>query len=236
MRMKQKEGDAPKGRRPGFDFVAQLAQVKLLRAVASERQLQEVMADFWFNHFNVFAGKQMEAALLREYEGKVLRPNALGSFPELLEATTRSPAMLIYLDNWRNMRRRLNENYARELLELHTLGVDGGYTQQDIIEVARCFTGWTVEQPQKDPRFVFRRRQHDFGEKHVLGHVIPPGRGEEDAEEVLRILAAHPSTAHFIARKLARRFVSDDPPETLVARIAASYSRTQGDIRSMLRT
>src|SRR5439155_23624675 len=122
MRMKRKEGDAPKGRRPGFDFVAQLAQVKLLRAVASERQLQEVMADFWFNHFNVFAGKQMEAALLPEYEGKVLRPNALGSFPELLEATAHSPAMLIYLDNWRSTARRrggqgLNENYARELLE-----------------------------------------------------------------------------------------------------------------------
>jgi uncharacterized protein (DUF1800 family) len=236
MRMKRKESEAPKGPRPGFDFVAQLTQVKLLRAVASERQLQEAMADFWFNHFNVFAGKEMEAALLPEYEARVLRPNALGSFPELLVATARSPAMLVYLDNWRSARRRLNENYARELLELHTLGVDGGYTQKDIIEVARCFTGWTVEQPQRDPRFVFRPRAHDYGIKHVLGQVIAPGRGEEDAEEVLRILAAHPSTAHFIAKKLARRFVSDDPPETLVARIAATYARTQGDIRSMLRT
>lgn len=122
------------------------------------------------------------------------------------------------------------------MLELHTLGVDGGYTQKDIIEVARCFTGWTVEQPQRDPRFVFRPRAHDYGIKRVLGQVIAPGRGEEDAEEVLHILAAHPSTAHFIAMKLARRFVSDDPPETLVGRIAATYSRTQGDIRSMLRT
>jgi uncharacterized protein (DUF1800 family) len=242
MREKRKQdGPQPGMKKPGFDFVAQLAQVKLLRAVASERQLEEVMADFWFNHFNVFAGKEMEAALLPEYEARVLRPNSLGNFGELLEATAHSPAMLVYLDNWRSTAPRrggkgLNENYARELLELHTLGVDGGYTQTDIIEVARCFTGWTVEEPQKNPRFIFRPRQHDYGQKRVLGHVLPPGRGEEDGEEVLRILAAHPSTAHFIAKKLARRFVSDDPPEALVARVAATCSRTQGDIRSMLRT
>jgi len=217
------------------DFVAQLAQVKLVRAAFSERQLQEVMADFWFNHFNVFGGKQMEAALLPEYETRSLRPNALGNFGELLEATARSPAMLIYLDNWRSRRGGLNENYARELLELHTLGVAGGYTQRDIIEVARCFTGWTVEEPQKDPRFVFRPRMHDYGPKLVLGQVISPGGGEEDGERVLRILAGHPSTARFIAGKLARRFVSDDPPEALVERLAATYQRTQGDIRSMLR-
>ena len=226
------------------DLVMQLSEAKLLRAVGSQRQLEEVMVDFWFNHFNVFAGKQDEAALLPEYEGRALRPHALGTFPELLEATARSPAMLIYLDNWRSaaprprarQQRGLNENYARELLELHTLGVDGGYTQADIVEVARCFTGWTVETPREEPRFVFRPGMHDFGAKRVLGHLIPPGGGIEDGHRVLRILEQHPSTARFIAAKLARRFVSDQPPEPLVARVADSYLRTGGDIRSMLRT
>ena len=247
--------DAPKelrkalakaGRGPGFDYVAQLSQAKLVRAVYSRRQLQEELVDFWFNHFNVFAGKQQESALLPAYERDTIRPDALGSFPELLEATAHSPAMLIYLDNWRSSapsprwmkkgQRGLNENYARELLELHTLGVDGGYTQKDIVEVARCFTGWTVDTPQKDPRFVFRKGMHDFGEKHVLGHVIPAGHGVEDGELVLSILQTHPSTARFIAKKLARRFVSDDPPDALVDRVAQTYVKTNGDIRSMLRT
>jgi uncharacterized protein (DUF1800 family) len=256
------------GRGPGFDYVADLSEAKLVRAVSSERQLQEVMVDFWFNHFNVFAGKENEAALLPDYEEKAIRPNALGSFADLLSATAHSPAMLVYLDNrlssaaappkqprryaaWYRGRkpdpaqkgkgkppgrRGLNENYGRELLELHTLGVDGGYTQQDIIEVARCFTGWTVDQPNEDPRFVYRAALHDDGEKHVLGQVIPAGGGERDGSRVLEILLHHPSTARFIARKLARRFVSDDPPDTLVARIAATFTRTHGDIRSMLRT
>ena len=253
-------GKAARG--PGYDYVAQLSQAKLLRAVSSGRQLEEELVDFWFNHFNVFAGKDQESALLPDYQERVIRPNALASFPELLEATAHSPAMLIYLDNWRSAapapsrpprrwgrwiqnvqngeppkkpRRGLNENYARELLELHTLGVDGGYTQADIVEVARCFTGWTVEQPQRDPKFVFRPAMHDFGEKRVLGQVIPAGGGEEDGEQVLRILAAHPSTARFVARKLARRFVSDAPPEALVLKVAQAYASTHGDIRSMLR-
>ncbi len=226
------------------EAIAQLAQAKLLRAVSSRRQLQEVMADFWFNHFNVFAGKAFEAALVPDYENRVIRANALGTFPELLRATARSPAMLVYLDNWRSAaprpralrQRGLNENYARELLELHTLGVDGGYTQHDIVEVARCFTGWTLADARSDPHFVFRPGMHDFGTKTVLGHVIPAGGGERDGEEVLRILAAHPSTARFISTKLARRFVSDDPPEELVEKVAATYLHTHGDIRSMLRT
>ena len=249
-------------RRPGRDSVAQLAQAKLLRAVLSRRQLEEELVDFWFNHFNVFAGKDQEPALLPDYQERVLRPNALATFPELLEATAHSPAMLVYLDNWRSAapgparpprrwerfiqnvqnaepprkpKRGLNENYARELLELHTLGVDGGYTQQDIVEVARCFTGWTVEQPRRDPRFVFRPAMHDFGEKRVLGQVIPAGGGEEDGAQVLRLLAAHPSTARFVARKLSRRFVSDTPPESLVLKVAGAYTRTHGDVRSMLR-
>ena len=256
------------GRGPGFDYVADLSEAKLLRAVSSERQLQEVMVDFWFNHFNVFAGKENESALLPDYEEKAIRPNTLGSFADLLAATAHSPAMLVYLDNrlsssasppeqprryaaWYRgrkadpaqkgkpkppSRRGLNENYGRELLELHTLGVDGGYTQQDIIEVARCFTGWTVDQPNEDPRFVYRAALHDDGEKRVLGQVIPAGGGERDGKRVLSVLLNHPSTARFIARKLARRFVSDDPPDALVTRIAATFARTHGDIRSMLRT
>jgi uncharacterized protein (DUF1800 family) len=136
----------------------------------------------------------------------------------------------------RPARRGLNENYARELLELHTLGVDGGYTQADIIEVARCFTGWTVDEPNEDPRFVFRPQLHDDGEKHVLGHTIAAGGGERDGQQVLAILLAHPSTARFIARKLVRRFVSDDPPEPLVLRVAATFAQTHGDVRSLLRT
>jgi uncharacterized protein (DUF1800 family) len=223
------------------DLIRQLSEAKVLRAVASERQLQEVMVDFWFNHFNVFAGKQEEAALLPAYEEQALRHNALGNFGDLLAATAHSPAMLIYLDNWRSsaprprQKRGINENYARELLELHTLGVDGGYTQQDIVEVARCFTGWTVESPRQDPRFVFKPGMHDFGPKKVLGHVIQPGHGVDDGEQVLRILENHPSTARFIARKLARRFVTDDPPAALVERIAEVYTGTRGDLRSMLR-
>jgi uncharacterized protein (DUF1800 family) len=237
-------------RRPRVEIVAQLAQAKLLRAVDSEKQLQEVMTDFWFNHFNVFAGKNNLAALLPSYE-QTLRERALGSFRDLLVATARSPAMLVYLDNWRSStplpprgrrdappprrERGLNENYARELLELHTLGVDGRYTQQDIVEVARCFTGWTVAEPRRDPRFIFRPGMHDPGVKHVLGHDIARG-GEDDGTEVLDLLARHPSTARFISLKLARRFVSDDPPEALVRRVTDTFTRTDGDIRSVLRT
>ncbi len=234
------------GRGPGFDFTLALAEAKLLRAIYSKRQLNEVMTDFWFNHFNVFAGKDREAALLPAYEDEVIRRHALGSFPELLRAVARSPAMLIYLDNWRSRapeydkkgRKRgggLNENYARELLELHTLGVDGGYTQADVTEVARCFTGWSVEEPGRDPRFVFRPRQHDRGVKHVLGETIPAGGGEDDGDRVLEIVLRHPSTARFLATKLVRRFVSDEPPPELVARVAQRYLDTDGDIRSMLR-
>jgi uncharacterized protein (DUF1800 family) len=245
------------GRGPGFDIVAQLAEAKLLRAVDSERQLREVMTDFWFNHFNVFAGKMNEAALLPGYE-QTIRDHALGNFGEMLRAVAHSPAMLIYLDNWRSAlprpgerrgrpgrlrpaptgaeRRGINENYARELLELHTLGVDGGYTQEDVIAVARCLTGWTVKEAQRDPRFAFDPRMHDFGPKRVLGKEIREGQGEHDGDQVLDLLVHHPSTARFIARKLSRRFVSDDPPEALVDRAARTFGETGGDIRAVLRT
>ncbi len=248
--LRKQLGKAGKG--PAFDMVAQLTQAKLVRAIGSERQLQEVMADFWFNHFNVFAGKENEAALLPAYEQQI-RERALGRFADLLAATAHSPAMLVYLDNWRsstplpprragrgqvpqrNPNRGLNENYARELLELHTLGVDGGYTQQDIVEVARCFTGWTVAEPQRDPRYVFRPGMHDSGPKFVLGREIAAG-GEDDGNAVLDLLGHHPATARFISRKLVQRFVSDDPPEALVQRAADTFSATGGDIRSVLRT
>jgi uncharacterized protein (DUF1800 family) len=264
-----------------------LAQQKILRAAYSERQLNEVMVDFWFNHFNVFAGKGQTRTYLTEYERDAIRPNALGTFRDLLGATAQSPAMLFYLDNWQsaapagaptsatannrrgqsttagrafgrrgrfgmpppgrtiadlppaaqNRRPRgLNENYARELMELHTLGVDGGYTQKDVQEVARAFTGWTIANPRQGGGFQFEPRMHDDGEKLVLGHRLKAGGGKRDAEEVLDILAAHPSTAHFIATKLVRRFVSDQPPTSLVDRAAARFRDTRGNIREVVRT
>ncbi len=228
----------------------ELQQAKLLRAVFSDKQLLEVMTDFWFNHFNVFAGKDVDRYLLPTFERDVIRPHALGKFKDLLLATAQSPAMLYYLDNFLSQapapapkstpapnsatpspqptparRPGLNENYGRELMELHTLGVDGGYSQQDVIDVARCFTGWTLAQ-QPDMLFVFRPRIHDRGEKTVLGVRIPAGGGIEDGLSVLDILANHPSTARFVSRKLCQRFVADEPPAALVERTAAVFTKT----------
>ena len=209
---------------------------KIIRAQLSERQLLEVVSDFWENHFSVFNGKMPSREALVVWDRDVLRPHALGKFRDLLGAVAHSPAMLFYLDNHLSTRRGLNENYARELLELHTLGVDGGYTQHDVIEVARALTGWTIG-PNRDPSvFLFRRELHDTGSKTVLGHTLAAGRGIEDGEEVLDILARHPSTAHYISLKLARRLVSDDPPPALVARAAATFARTDGDIAQVVRT
>lgn len=300
-------------------IVIELSQAKLLRATYSERQLQEVITDFWFNHFNVFVGKGADRWLTTSYEYEAIRPHALGKFRDLLGATARHPAMLFYLDNWlsadpkadyneqelrrhylaylqqqgiqpgallleifrqRGMdttqverlidrqlermendgprrgrrgrqgnaaelrrqqaqqqpqRRGLNENYARELMELHTLGVDGGYTQQDVIEVARCFTGWTILPLQFGQQFIYVDELHDRGSKVVLGHKIE-NSGQRDAERVLDILARHPATARFISLKLARRFVSDNPPPALVDRMAKTFLETDGDIRAVLRT
>jgi len=273
-------------------FVAELTSSRVARAVVSERQLQEVMVDFWENHFTVFAGKGQTRWYLTSYDRDVIRPNALGNFRTLLGAVAKSPAMLFYLDNaqsvadsgratLRSQRRAgnrrsrfpvpagvaqaaprrprgLNENYARELMELHTLGVDGGYTQKDVIEVARALTGWSIRPPRQllqlaaDPRmrrvvehmpdngeageFVFRPETHDAEAKVVLGHKLKAGRGLEDGENVLDILAHHPATARYIARKLAIRFVSDAPPQALVDRAAATFIRTKGDIREVVRT
>ncbi|HLK64144.1 MAG TPA: DUF1800 domain-containing protein [Bryobacteraceae bacterium] len=228
-----------------------LVEGKLLRAVYSNRQLAEVLDDFWFNHFNIYLEKGADRYLVTEYERDVIRPRVLGKFRDLLEATAKSPAMLFYLDNWQSVgpdapqprgptakkgRRGLNENYGRELLELHTLGVDGGYTQKDVTEVARCFTGWTINQPQRGGAFTFNPRLHDNGQKVVLGVTIPAGGGMEDGEKVLDIVAHHPSTAHFISTKLAERFVADNPPPALVERMAQTFLKTGGDIRSVLRT
>src|SRR5438874_6325057 len=266
--------------------VTQLQSSRVARAVASERQLQEVMTDFWENHFNIYAAKGApEPYYLVDFDQNVIRPNALGKFRDLLEAVAKSPAMLFYLDNARSMadsteptlqsrqripriravplgrgrfggvfggtgavmarpqqqqqqqrqRQGLNENYGRELLELHTLGVDGGYTQQDVINVARAFTGWTIMPPAQGGGFIFRPQVHDAGEKVVLGHRLAAGRGMEDAEDVLDILAKSPATAHFISFKLARRFVSDTPSKALVDHATQVYLKTGGDIREVLR-
>jgi uncharacterized protein (DUF1800 family) len=232
--------------------VTDLQSAKVARAVASERQLQEVMTDFWFNHFNVFIRKGgPQPFYMRSYE-EGIRQRVLGNFRDLLGFVAKSPAMLFYLDNARSMadsgrptlvpmramgRRRtgLNENYGRELLELHTLGVDGGYTQQDVIEVARALTGWTIRPPQEGSGFVFRPIMHDAAPKVVLGRQLRAGRGIEDGEDVLDIVARHPSTARFIATKLARRFVSDTPSMALIDRAAAVFIRTDGDIREVVR-
>ncbi len=286
--------------------IAELSAAKLTRAIYSERQLEEMLVDFWFNHFNVFAGKGADRWLLTSYEREAIRPNVLGNFRTMLHATAKSPAMLFYLDNWQSAdpeafarmegelrqrrdrflrlfgnnpemmesarggrgrnsnsarmqqrdedrrarrlqalgqgqpnqqqrrRRGLNENYARELMELHTLGVDGGYTQQDIIEVARAFTGWTMR-PRSDAEFYFEPRIHDAKPKTVLGKKIDAG-GVKDGETILDMLARHPNTARFISTKLARRFVSDTPPEALVQRMAQSFASSDGDIRAVVRT
>jgi uncharacterized protein (DUF1800 family) len=223
-----------------------LFEAKLFRAVYSERQLEEVLTDFWYNHFNVFIDKGADHYLVTAYERDAIRPHVLGKFEDLLRATAQSPAMLFYLDNWQSagspsrggvrQHRGLNENYGRELLELHTLGVDGGYSQKDVTEVARCFTGWTIKQPQLKAEFEFNPRMHDDGEKTVLGVKIPAGGGMDDGLKVLHLLAHHPATARFISRELAMRFVADDPPASLVNRMAATFLKKDGDLRSVLKT
>lgn len=281
--------------RPPQFLTGELQMSRILRAVYSERQLQEVLADFWTNHFNVFAGKGADRWLLTSFDRDTIRPHTMGKFYDLLKATAESPAMLFYLDNFQSVspnaqppqqrplqrqiknvylmsnnpaderpqqqqqRRGINENYARELMELHTLGVDGGYTQKDVQEVARCFTGWTIFAPrgagaaaaqitgagggrraemlrENAGKFYFNARVHDDGEKTVLGHKIPAGGGVNDALMVLDILAHHPATAKFIATKLVRHFVSDNPPQSLVDRVAQTFTKSDGDIREMLKT
>jgi len=276
-------------RREAQRLVADVQSAKVARAVVSDRQLQEVMTDFWENHFNIFAAKGPERYYLASFDETVIRPHALGKFRDLLEAVAKSPAMLYYLDNWESTAnpdeptlaavsggrargrprfpqapglrpgrrfpqgaaagasprqpkaaasrpRGLNENYGRELMELHTIGVDGGYTQGDVIAAARAFTGWSIDRPNQGGAFIFRPAMHDAGVKVFLGDTLRAGRGIEDGEQVLDILAHGPATAHFIAAKLVRRFVSDSPPPALVDRAAATFMHTDGDIRETLRT
>ena len=232
---------------------AELAGARLQRAVYSERQLEAVMTDFWFNRFNVYWGKGMDRWLVPDYERSAIRPHVFGRFEDLLSATARHPAMLVYLDNWRSIApdsarpagvrvardipagAGFNENYARELLELHTLGVDGGYTQADVEAAARALTGWSIALRGDVPEFRFRPALHDVGEKRFLGHALPAGRGIEDGEEVLAILAHHPSTARHVARDLAQAFVSDAPPPALVERLERVFLETDGDLRALTR-
>ena len=256
----------------------ELQQGKIFHAAYSERQLEEVMTDFWFNHFNVFVNKGPDRYMITAYERDVIRPRVFGKFKDLLMATAQSPAMLFYLDNWQSVgpnsdvaqrgqragkrgfnrrrqnvnfggenpnqqqqqqqqrqRRGLNENYAREIMELHTLGVDGGYTQKDVTELARVLTGWTIEQPQRGGDFTFNERMHEPGTKTVLGETFKED-GKREGERAIEMLAKHPSTAKFISRKLAMRFVSDNPPPALVDRMAQTFLNSDGDIREVLRT
>jgi len=267
-------------------IVVELSMAKLDRAIYSERQLEAVMEDFWFNHFNVYANKSAVRWMVTSYVRDTIRPHTLGRFQDLLLATARSPAMLIYLDNWlsadpvafkrmqqeiaarraryqgifggayppppgtfpgrspvpvanqqntKKQDRGLNENYGREVMELHTVGVDAGYTQQDVIAMAETLTGWTVREPRHDPEFHFEERVHTQAKQVVMGRTFHSG-GEKDGEEALKFLANHPSTAHFISGELAQHFVSDNPPPALVNRMAKNFESTGGDIRSLMRT
>jgi uncharacterized protein (DUF1800 family) len=265
--------EALRKRAPRLVASGELKEARLDRAVYSNRQLQELLVDYWFNHFNVDStknvgmGQNLGEMLIGSYERDAIRPHVLGHFKDLLLATARHPAMLYYLDNWESVApdsfevgpfapRRgvlngvpnsilpnglqrlshgLNENYGREVMELHTLGVKGGYTQADVIAVARCFTGWTVRTPE-NPEFVFAPFMHDFGAKTVLGHKIAAGGGEEDGLKVIDILAHHPSTAKFVSLGLARHFVADNPPQALVDRMAQTFWKTDGDLRAVMET
>jgi uncharacterized protein (DUF1800 family) len=243
--------------------IGQLQQVAVVRAALSERQLREVMVDFWTNHFNVFFGKGADRAYTPSYIERTLRPRALGKFSDILIAVAKSPAMLFYLDNWQSvaigavppaaarlsrlpdgpMRQQmlarlpqgLNENYARELMELHTLGVDGGYTQEDVIAVARVFTGWSIARPFQGGDFQFNDWAHDYGEKTVRDVRFPAGHGMDEGMRILKLLAADPATMHHVSRQLCARFVSDEPPDGCVDDAVAAWKHTDGDITEVLR-
>jgi len=236
-------------------LAAEFQQAAVVRATLSERQLYEVMVDFWTNHFNVFLGKGADRFLLPDYIEHTIRPHAMGKFEDLLIATAHSPAMLFYLDNVQSVTpgavpprpfgrrpiaeqripKGINENYARELMELHTLGVDGGYTQQDVVNVARVLTGWSMRPPRRGVGFVFNDWAHDRGEKVVLGHPFPAGRGEDEGIALLRLLAHHPSTMRHLSAQLCARFVADDPPDGCIDAGVHAWQRTGGDIREVLR-
>ena len=259
-----------------YKIYDELAQSKLLRAVLTERQLQEVMTDFWFNHFNVFQPKDSDQWYTTAYERDVIRPNALGKFRDLLLATAQSPAMMVYLDNWLSIgpnslangvnpanpkskpgNKGLNENYGREVMELHTVGVNGGYSQADVTHLAAILTGWSVDQPNRAGNFQFDTKKHEPGPKQWFGYTIddqgkvlvaPAGQpiptitfpgnvpdGMKQGYAALSILANSPQTAHFISYLLAQRFIADDPPVPLVNKLSAAYLASDGDIKTVLR-
>ncbi|HXI34357.1 MAG TPA: DUF1800 domain-containing protein [Gemmatimonadales bacterium] len=239
-------------------LAGQLQELAVVRAAMSERQLAEVMVDFWTNHFNVFFGKGADRFLLPDYIEHVIRPHALGKFEDLLVATAQSPAMMFYLDNWQSvapgsrppqfaraaarrpeiaarMPQGINENYARELMELHTLGVDGGYTQADVIAVARILTGWSIARPQQGGGFEYHDWAHDGGMKVVLGDTFPAGHGQDEGMRLLHLLAREHATMHHVSHQLCARFVADDPPDGCVDDAVAAWQRGDGDIREVLR-
>jgi len=277
--MADKDGGSPIAHR-GKRLTGEFAELAVVRAALSERQLYEIMVDFWTNHFNVYFAKGADRFLTPDYIEHTIRPRAMGKFADLLLAVAKSPAMLFYLDNWESiapgsvppaalrvrarpifgrrpglfgpmrdparqdsMRRRalegmpkgINENYARELLELHTLGVDGGYTQQDVIDVARIFTGWSIERPQQGGDFEFHDWAHDRGEKQVLGVGFQAGHGMDEGVRLLKMLAGLPATIHHVSWKLCQRFVRDDPPDGCVDEAVAAWRRSSGDVREVLR-
>lgn len=235
------------GTMPGMPMMSdtelwyELRDARILRSVYSRRQLEEMLVDFWFNHFNILATHGVIPVSAAPYERIAIRRNVLGRFEDMLVAVARSPAMLVYLDNWHSLKMdessaktRMNENYARELLELHTLGVDN-YTQQDVEEVARCFTGWTIDETVDDG-FYFWAEEHDTGSKLIFGELlVPAGGGMTDGTAVLSYLAQHPTTAENIARKLIQRFVTEDPPQSLVNRVRDHFLATDGDLREVMR-
>ena len=212
----------------------ELRQAALIRQLYSKRQLYEIMVEFWSDHFNIYIEKGNGFYLKTVDDREVIRSHAMGSFRDLLWASAHSPAMLTYLDNQANEKSHPNENYARELMELHTLGVDGGYSQKDVMELARCLTGWNVKEHFWLGDFVFKDELHDIGVKNVLGLSIQPS-GIQEAEQVIEMLAVHPSTAKFISTKLARRFIADEPPQQLIEKAAQTFLDTKGDIKSVLR-
>ena len=222
-----------------FQAVDELRAATFLRQIYSGRQLYEVMVEFWTNHFNVQHVDGPVQYFKTVEDRELIRRHALGRFGDLLRGDARSPAMLYYLDNYTNVASGPNENYARELLELHTMGADGGYNETDVAEVARAFTGWTISPPRgiyNDVQFIFNAPQHDNGSKRVLGTTLPAGGGIADGDQVIEMLLAHQSTARYLATKLVRRFVSDAPPASLVTSVAATYTSSGGDIKAMLRT
>jgi uncharacterized protein (DUF1800 family) len=244
---KQRGKETMKERR---NFINKTLDFKIYKSINNPRQLEEIMTDFWFNHFNVFMNKPegIQAFLINNYEQKAIQPHALGKFRDLLEATAQHPSMLYYLDNWKNVvpvaakekdkksSRGLNENYARELMELHTLGVNGGYTQDDVINLARILTGWGImnpNTPQSENGFYFNEKLHDYGDKNFLGHKIK-GSGIEEINQALDILAYHPATANYISYKLVQFFLTDNPPDNLIKKLAKTFLDTEGNIKIVL--